>query len=212
MCSRTSSSTRRWSSFPALNCRRSFSRIRSTRPSSLPSSSGVLLVGNRLQAGQQQIEQTFFAVLLRLFFNLGDFLDPNHIDRDLHQVAHHGFHIPADVTNFSKFRSLDFEEGGVCQASQTPRDFGLSYSGRTDHDDVLGRDFFGHLVIEFLAADAVAQRNGHRLFRPPLSHDILVQFGDYLARQHLVEPPRIRGPASCSFKYSHALRLRIPDC
>ena len=56
-----------------------------------------------------------------------------------------------------------------------------------DHDDVLGSDFFGHLLVDFLPADAVAQGDSHGPLGRLLPHDIPVEFLDDLPRRHFIQ-------------------------
>ena len=137
--------------------------------------------------GKQQIQQALFRVGLGLVGYLFEFFLPHHVNGDLHQVADHGFHIPADVAHFGELGGLHLQEGRVGQPGQPPRNLRFAHAGRPDHDDVLGHDLFGHLRRKLLSPDAVAQSDGHGSLGGLLSHHVLVQLHDDLARRHLVE-------------------------
>ncbi len=137
---------------------------------------------------EEEVEDAFFGVELGLFGDLVDLLLAHHVDGDLGQVADHALHVAADVADLSELRSLDLEEGRVGHAREAARDLGLADAGRADHDDVLGHHVGGHLGREFLAADAVAQRDGDGALGRVLADDVLVELRDDLPRRHLVEP------------------------
>ena len=69
---------------------------------------GGFLAGNRLQEWQKEVQQALLCVLLRLFLDFGDLLHAHHVNRYVHQVAHHGLNIPAYVAHFGKPGCLDF--------------------------------------------------------------------------------------------------------
>ena len=58
----------------------------------------------------------------------------------------------------------------------------LPDAGRTDHQDVLRRDFFGEFWRQLLPAHPVTQRDGHGALGLGLTDDVLVELGDDLAR------------------------------
>ena len=75
----------------------------------------------------------------------------------------------------------------MASSRQAARQFGLAHAGGADHEDVLGHHLLGHFGRQFLAADAVAQRDGHRALGLGLPHHVLVQLADDFARSQLVQ-------------------------
>ena len=57
--------------------------------------------------------------------------------------------------------------------------------GRPNHEDVLRGYLFAHLVVELLAAPAVANRNRDSSFGFGLAHDVPVEFFDDLFRRQV---------------------------
>jgi hypothetical protein len=53
-----------------------------------------------------------------------------------------------------------------------------------DHEDVLGRDLGRRLLVDLLAAPAVAQRDGHGALGVLLADDVAVELGDDLLGGH----------------------------
>ena len=145
------------------------------------------LSGDILDRRQQHVEQTLFRVQFRFFFNLVDFLFADHVYRNLRQVAHHGFDIASHVAHFGELGRFNFQKRGVCQPRKSARDFSFAHAGRPDHDDILGRDLLGHLLVQFLTADAVAQGNRHGFLRCLLSHDVPVELLDDLSGRHFIQ-------------------------
>src|ERR1700688_58754 len=114
---------------------------------------GRAIVGrSRRGRRQKNIEQTFFRVQFGLVGNVFKFFFANHFDGDLDQIANHGFHLAAYVTDFSKLGSFYFKKWGVRELSQSPGDFGFADAGRADHQDVLRHHFFSNFGREFLPA------------------------------------------------------------
>ena len=165
----------RSSSLPSRSRSRSFSRVRST----LSLGSGV--------RRHQQIEQALFGIDFGAIRHFVQPLFAHHVDRDIHQVANHRLHVAAHVSHFGELAGLHLEERRVGQARQPARQFGLAHARGADHEDVLGHHLFGHLGRQFLAADAIAQRDRHGALRLRLPHYVLVQFANDLARSQLVQ-------------------------
>jgi len=86
--------------------------------------------------------------------------------------------IAADVADLGELGRLDLDERCVGQLGQAASDLGLAHAGRSDHQDVLGRDFLAQRVSHLLAAPTVAQRHGDGLLGLVLADDVLVEFGD----------------------------------
>ena len=87
-----------------------------------------------------------------------------------------------------------FRNGELASLRQAARDLGLADAGRPDHEDVLGHHLVGHLGIELLAADAVAQRDGDGALGVGLADDVLIELANDLARRQLVEQRRFVQP------------------
>ena len=124
------------------------------------------------------------------FGAIGHFVQPllaDHVDGDIHQVADHRLDVAADVADFGELARLHFQKRRIGQPGQPARQFGLADAGGADHEDVLRHHLFGHLRRQFLAADAVAQRDGDGALGLRLPNDVLVQFADDLARSQLVQ-------------------------
>src|SRR5258707_873497 len=121
---------------------------------------------------------------------IGDDLERGHgafAHFDFHQVAHHGFHVAADVADFGVFRSLHFHKRAAGEASQAPRDLRFADAGRADHQNIFRQDVFRNFGWQLLAAHAVAQCHGDGAFRCILPDDILVELRHDFARRHVVE-------------------------
>jgi hypothetical protein len=136
---------------------------------------------------QQEIEKALFGVEFRLVGHILELFLADHVNGDLHQVANHGFNVAADVAHLGKLRRLDLQERRIRQLGQAARDLRLTHARGSDHDDVLGNDFFGQLGRQLLATHAVAQRDCHSALRVLLSHHVLVELGDDLTWRELVE-------------------------
>ncbi len=135
----------------------------------------------------QQIQQALFGVQLGA---VGHFVQPllaHHVDGDIHQVADHRFHVAAHIAHFGELAGFHFQEGRIGQPRQAPRQFRLADAGGADHEDVLGHHLFGHLRRQFLAADAIAQGDGHGALGLGLADHVLVQLAHDFARSQLVQ-------------------------
>lgn len=110
---------------------------------------------------------------LRLHFG-APFL-PHEADADLHEIAHDLLHVAAHIADLREFRGLHLDEGRAGELGETTGNLRLADAGRTDHQDILGHDLVAQLVVELLAAPAVAQRNGNRALRVLLSDDVAVE-------------------------------------
>ena len=176
----TSISTTRSSSLPSRSRSRSFSRVFSFRL-------GVL----RLRR-HQQIQQPILRICLRAVRHFVQPLVPHHVDRNIHQVADHGLHVAAHITDFGELARLHLHERRIRQLGQSARQFRLADPRRPDHEDVLRHHLIGHFRRQLLAADPVAQRDGDRALGFRLPDDVLIQFADDFARRQFVEGRRLR--------------------
>ena len=132
---------------------------------------------------QQEIEKPFLHFLLGDFLHLGFPLSAHHVDRALDEIAHHRLDIAADVADLGELGRFHLDERRLRETREAPRDFGLPDAGRSDHQDVLRRDFLGELGRQLLAAHPVAQRDRNGAFGGGLTDDVLVQLGDDLPRR-----------------------------
>ena len=137
---------------------------------------------------EEQVEEALLDALLGDLFDLGLALLADHVDRDVHEVADHGLDVAADVADLGELGRLDLDERRAGEAGEAAGDLGLPDPRRPDHDDVVGHDLVAQLVIDALAAPAVAQRDRDRLLGGVLADDVLVQLRDDLPRRQLVEP------------------------
>ena len=131
-----------------------------------------------------------------MFGALGHFVQfflAHHVDGGLDQIAHHGFHVAADVADFGVLGRFHLDERAAGEAREAPRDFRFSHSGGADHQNIFGEHIFRHFGREFLPAHAVAQRDGDRALCGGLSDDVFVQLDDNFARSELVERRLNRG-------------------
>src|SRR5580704_14044572 len=160
---------------------------------------------------QKKIQQAF---LRGLFGALGYFIQllfTHHVDGSFHQVAHHGFHIAANVSDFRVFRGFDFHKRAAGQTREAARNFRLSHAGRADHQNILWKDFFSKFGRKFLSTHAIAQRDGHRLLGKILAHDVFVQLDDDFSRRELVERGERLGLGRLRFtcQVDHHVFLRL---
>jgi hypothetical protein len=132
------------------------------------------LGGLRLRR-HEQVEQALLGVGFGAVGNFFEALFAHHVDGDIHQVADHGFHVAAHVADLGELGGLHFQKRRIGQPRETSRDLRLADAGGADHEDVLGHHLVGHLRRQFLAADAVAQRDGYGALGVGLPHHVLVQ-------------------------------------
>jgi hypothetical protein len=111
----------------------------------------------------------------------------HHIDRDIHQVANHGFDVAAHVADLGKLAGFHLQKWRIGQLREAARDLRLSDSGWPNHQNVLGHDLFGHFGREFLTADAIAQGDGNGALGVGLADHVLVQLAHDFARRQLIE-------------------------
>ena len=91
--------------------------------------------------GNERIENP---LLGRIFGPKSDFrhgLFARHLDRGVHEIADDAVDFATDVADLGKLGRLHLDERRPGEAREATRDFGLADAGRTDHEDVLGRDF-----------------------------------------------------------------------
>jgi hypothetical protein len=106
---------------------------------------------------QQHVEDAFLGGFLGAELHLGRRLLAHLLDCGLHQVADDGVDVAPDVADLGELGRLDLDEGRVGEPRQAAGDFGLADAGRTDHQDVLRRDFLAQRLGDLLSPPAVAQ-------------------------------------------------------
>ena len=119
--------------------------------------------------------------------DLGNLFLASQVNGNLGEVANHTFDITSHVSDFGKFRGLDFQERRIRHARQSPGNLGLANAGRADHDDVLGHHIDRHIGREFLAPHTIPQGDRNGALGIPLAHDMLIQLSYDLTRCHLVK-------------------------
>ena len=130
----------------------------------------------------QRIDHALLGIQLRLgldLFSLGVADEP---DAGFQEIADDLIDVAADVADLGELGRLDLDEGRAGKLGEAARDLGLADAGRPDHQDVLGQDLLAQLLVELLAAPAVAQRNGDGALGVALADDVAVELGDDLAR------------------------------
>src|SRR6267378_2438146 len=141
----------------------------------------------RRRRRQEEIKNAFLGGLLGTVGNLVELFLAYHIDRSLHQVAHHRFHIAADVADFGIFGSLHLNKGTAGETGQAPCNFRFADAGRTDHQNIFRQNILCDFGRKLLAAHAVAERYRNGALGGVLAHNIFVQLRDNLPRSHVVE-------------------------
>jgi hypothetical protein len=75
---------------------------------------------------------------------------------------------------------FDLDERRVGELGEAARDLGLADTGRTDHEDVLGRDLLAQRLFHLHAPPAVAERDRYRALGRALADDVFVELLDDL--------------------------------
>ena len=147
------------------------------------------LAGRERGAGaDQRVEHALLGVELRLGLDLLALGVAHEPDAGLEQVADDLIDVAADIADLGELGGLDLDEGRAGELGEAPRDLGLADAGRADHQDVLGQDLLAQLLVELLAAPAVAERNGDGALGVALADDVAVELGDDLAGEKEVMP------------------------
>ena len=96
-------------------------------------------------------------------------------DAGLEQIAHDLIDVAADIADLGEFGGLDLDEGCAGELGETARDLRLADARRADHQNILGQHLLAHLVIELLAAPAIAQGDGDGALGVALADDVAVE-------------------------------------
>src|SRR5215472_10066228 len=133
---------------------------------------------------KQDIEQPFLSVLARFDRDPLAGLLAYHLHGDFGEIANHRFHVAADIADLRITGCFHLDERGLRQARQPACNLGLTNTGRTDHQDVLGRDFVAQLGCDVLPPPAVSERDRDGALGIALTDNVTVELGDNLARGH----------------------------
>ena len=85
---------------------------------------------------QQQIEDALFGGLFGAICDFVELFFADHVDRGLHEIAHHGLDVAANVADFGVLGSFDLDEGTPGQARQAAGKFGLADASQADQQYV----------------------------------------------------------------------------
>ena len=136
---------------------------------------------------KQQIKHAIFGQVFGFSFDSLQRRTFHQVDRLFGEVADDGFHVAPHVADFGKFRRLDFNERGVGQFRQSPRNFRFAHARRPDHDNIFRKNFFAQFRAELLAAPSIPQRDGHHPLGVTLPDHVPVEYFDDFARRQAVE-------------------------
>ena len=140
------------------------------------------VAGGEIGVGaDQRVDHALLGVELRLGLDLLALGVAHEADAGFEQVADDLIDVAADIADLGELGRLDLDEGRAGELGQAARDLGLADAGRPDHQDVLGQHLLAQLVVELLAAPAVAERDGDRALGVALADDVAVELGDDLA-------------------------------
>ena len=106
------------------------------------------------------------------------------LDGQFREVADDGVDVLAHVADLGELGRFDLDEGRIGEPRQPARDLGLAHAGGADHQDVLGRDLAAQLLVDLLAAPAVAQGDRDGALGIGLADDVAIEFGDDFLRGH----------------------------
>jgi len=138
-------------------------------------------MGRRFRrGGHQQVDEPLLDVDLGLCGHSLAMLLTNQVHRYLNQVADNALHIATHVTDLGVVRRLDFDEWRASEFCDAPGDLRFAHTRGTDHDDVVGHDFFAQLIVYLCTPPAIAQRDRHRFLGIALTYDVSIQFADNL--------------------------------
>ncbi len=98
---------------------------------------------------------------MREIFNLRLPFGSYHVDRALDEVTHHGFNVTPDIANFRELRGFDLDKRRTRELREAACYFGFAYAGRSDKDDVVGRDLLPDCLWRALAPPAIPECDRH---------------------------------------------------
>src|SRR5262249_5203666 len=126
-------------------------------------------------------DHALLGIELRLGLDLLALRVADEADACFQEIANDLIDVAADITDLGELRCLDLDKGRSGKLGEPARDLGLADAGRPDHQDVLGQNFLAQLIVELLAAPAVAQRNGDGALGVALADDVAIELGNDLA-------------------------------
>ena len=140
------------------------------------------VAGGKIGVGaDQRVDHALLGVELRLGLDLLALGVAHEADAGFEQIADDLIDVAADIADLGELRRLDLDEGRAGKLGEAARDLGLADAGRPDHQDVLGQNLLAQLIVELLAAPAVAERNGDGALGVALADDVAVELGNDLA-------------------------------
>ena len=140
------------------------------------------VAGGKIGVGADQgVDHALLGVELRLGLDLLALGVAHEADAGFEQIADDLIDVAADIADLGELRRLDLDEGRAGKLGEAARDLGLADAGRPDHQDVLGQNLLAQLIVELLAAPAVAERNGDGALGVALADDVAVELGNDLA-------------------------------
>ena len=140
------------------------------------------VAGGKIGVGaDQRVDHALLGVELRLGLDLLALGVAHEADAGFEQIADDLIDVAADIADLGELRRLDLDEGRAGKLGKAARDLGLADAGRPDHQDVLGQNLLAQLIVELLAAPAVAERNGDGALGVALADDVAVELGNDLA-------------------------------
>ena len=129
---------------------------------------------------KQNIEQALFNKQRCFFTNIFRSFASYHSHGLINKITNHRLNVAANIADFSEFRGLHLDKRSFCQLGKPAGNFGFSYAGRADHNNVVGHDLITKIVTDMLAAKSVAQSNSNRFFSIFLANDIFIELRNNL--------------------------------
>ena len=137
---------------------------------------------------EKKVQESLGRPLVRQLLDVVLPLGANHVDGHIDQISNHRLHVPPHVTDLGVLRRLHLHERGTRQTGKATRNLGLPDPRGTDQDEVVREDLFPKLFLHSLPAPAVSEGDGDGLLGFVLTHDVLIQLGNDLARCELIQP------------------------
>ena len=139
--------------------------------------------------GEEHVQELLFHPPLRLLLHLLLHGGPHHVDRGIHQVPHHGFHVPTHITHLREFGGLHLHEGGSRQTRQATRYLRFADTGRPDEDEIVREDLIPEHLVHLTPTPPVPESDRHGLLGVVLADDVLVELRHDLPGRQIIQPP-----------------------
>ncbi len=139
----------------------------------------------RLRWRQQGIEHAFLRSVLGTMPDFRHGIFPNHLDRDIHQIANNAVDFAPHVADLGKLGCFDLDKRCLGQTCETARNLGLTDPGRPDHEDVLWRNLASEWFVYLYSAPAIAQGDCNGALGLILADDVFVELLNDLSWGHL---------------------------